>query len=449
MLKSLYGQIIEKTVLPIGDLVEGGGFMQWLQLYRREQWLPAEQLQELAKIRLAKILSHARRNVPFYRNLPDALDDPYKDIRQFPIMRKSLVRDNAERLMVAAKETLIPIASSGSSGIQGTVYMDKSALSSQRAMQMLWFEWSGFKIGDRVLQTGMTLQRGFIKSAKDLLLKTEYIPAFNLENGYVEGVLRQLMKSPRQYLFGYASSLNLIAQTALELGITGIKFDYAVSWGDKLFPAYRAKIERAFGCQTIDTYGCTEGAMIAAQCRFGRYHLSVNQCYVEVVDDDGHAVEPGELGHVVATRLDNFAMPLIRYYLGDLIEMESENLEHCPCGRRSPAMRRVIGRDTDIVLTRSGKRMIVHFFTAIFEFIPEIKQFKVVQRNLDEMEIHYIPGQNFNPEVLARIEEKIHLHLNEKFPVKWIETDEIKPTKSGKPQIIQSSLKGNLNSAGV
>jgi phenylacetate-CoA ligase len=161
---------------------------------------------------------------------------------------------------------------------------------------------------------------------------------------------------------------------------------------------------------------------------------------VEIVDANGDDVPPGQMGRVLATRLDNFAMPLIRYELGDLVELEKDNAGPCECGRELPLLRRLIGRDTDIVVTRSGKRMIVHFFTGIFEHVPEIRQFKVVQRNLDEIEIHFVRNGHFNRQVIETVQSRIHGHLKEKFPIRWVETDRISPTNSGKPQIIQSFL---------
>ncbi len=445
MLENIYSQVLEKLVLPFGDKIDGGGFMHWLRQYRKEQWLPAVELEQLEQKRLSIILEHARFNVPFYKNTPAKLRNPFEDIKQFPILNKHKINENLDHLVILPKEKLIAESSSGSSGIQGTVYMDKSAQASQRAMQMLWFEWGGYQMGDSVLQTGMTLDRGLIKGTKDFLLKTAYVPAFNLEPATIEAVLRDIEKSSRHYLFGYASSLFVLAQAALNLGISTIKFKYAVSWGDKLFPHYRETILQAFGCKTLDTYGCTEGAMIAAQCSEERYHLSVNQCHIEVVDDVGQPVTAGNLGKVLATRLDNFAMPLIRYYLGDLAILEPLDSDRCTCGRQSPLLHSVVGRDTDVVLTRSGKQMIVHFFTGIFEHVPEIKQFKVIQRNLEEIEIQFIPGKDFGPETLKEIESKIHKHLREDFPIIWVKTENISPTKSGKPQIIQSFLKQKLN----
>ena len=444
MMGKIYNSALERVVLPLGDRIEGGAFVSRLNQYRREQWLPAPELERLQRERLKRMLEFARNNVSFYKAMPPPVADPFEDIKRFPVMHKRDINENVEQILTQPKEMLIAESGSGSSGIQGTVYMDAAAQASQRAMQMLWFEWSGYRMGDSILQTGMTMNRGFVKGIKDYLLNTAYISAFNLDASAVEVVLRDLEKSPRTYLFGYASSLYVLAETALELDISDIKFARAVSWGDKLFPHFREKIRRAFGCETLDTYGCTEGAMVAAECSNGKYHLSTNQNYIEVVDDQGQPVPRGQMGKVLATRLDNFAMPLIRYYLGDLVELETPDCPLCACGRETPLLRRVIGRDTDIVRTRGGKQMIVHFFTAIFEHVPEIQQFKVVQKNLDGIEIQYIPAENFTATVLPAVESKICAHLGENFPVRWVETEHIEPTGSGKPQIIQSFLKQSV-----
>lgn len=444
MLSKLYNRSLEHIIFPVGDRIEGGSFFHWLRQYRGEQWLSARELERIQFDRLAQILAYARTNVPFYKNI-DHLSDSFEFVKQFPVMRKTDINEHINQLVTQPKEKLIAESGSGSTGIQGTVYMDKSAQASQRAMQMLWFEWSGYRMGDSILQTGITPKRGFVKKAKDYFLNTDYTPAFNLDTDAVRKILRKVEKQPRQYLFGYASSLYVLAQTAVELGISNINFKHAVSWGDKLFPHYRKVIRQAFGCETLDTYGCTEGTMIGAECPQGKFHLSINQCFLEIVDDDGLPVPPGNIGKVLATRLDNYAMPLIRYYVGDLAELEPGEPTTCACGRSLPLLRRVVGRDTDIVRTRSGKQMIVHFFTGIFEHIPQIQQFKVVQENLDEINIFYIPKTDFRREVLSEIEARIYVHLQEKLPINWIETSRIEATKSGKPQIIQSFLKQSLS----
>jgi phenylacetate-CoA ligase len=137
-------------------------------------------------------------------------------------------------------------------------------------------------------------------------------------------------------------------------------------------------------------------------------------------------------------------MPLIRYRIGDLaIKMPAEAY---PKNRllSLPILEKVIGRDTDIVKTRSGKYMVVHSFTGIFEHIPQIRQFCVIQENLDGIVINFIKGDGFTEDCLEMIRNKIINNLGELFEVKFRSVDFIAPTKSGKPQLIISKLATNV-----
>jgi phenylacetate-CoA ligase len=440
VLGSVYSYTLEHAVMPFGDRLNGGRFMHWLRRYRAEQWLPADKMRELTHDRLSSILTYARHEVPYYRKNIDVSSDPFYDLSQFPVVTKTEIKKNVQDLITRPLTDMIAESGSGSTGVQGTVYVDKSAQASQRAMQMLWFEWAGYRMGDSILQTGITPDRGLLKGTKDILLNTKYISAFDLGPKAIADVLNDLRRRPRKFLFGYASSLHVLANEALERGIEDIRFEHAVSWGDKLFENYRESVRKAFGCRVTDTYGCTEGAMIAAQCSEGSYHLSVNQCHVEILDDHGAPLPDGEIGNVVATRLDNFAMPLIRYRLGDIAAIEPAADTFCKCGRQTPLLNGLIGRDTDVVVTASGKKMIVHFFTGIFEHVPEIRQFKIVQESVDQIKIEFIPDQGFSDSVLKTLEKRMNSRLNERLPITWSRVEKISASGSGKPQIIQSSM---------
>ena len=100
----------------------------------------------------------------------------------------------------------------------------------------------------------------------------------------------------------------------------------------------------------------------------------------------------------------------------------------------------MVGRETDIVKTKSGNFLIVHFFTGIFEFYPSIKQFCIIQRDYEGIEVEYIPESYFRLEDLEDIRGKILAHLDEPFNIKFIKVDNIPPTASGKPQIVISKL---------
>ncbi len=436
----LYNRLIEHVAMPAFDKLNGGSLTKYLRRYRKDQWLTEEELRRQQSRRLIKVLRFAQANCDYYKDikLQKGLTG-VEMLSRFPVVRKADIKPNIDRFVVGDKSQYIREASSGSSGIQGVVYLDKEAQSSHRAIQILWWEWAGYQFGAPILQTGITPQRGMVKAMKDKVLRTDYIPAYSMEADKAIGLLRQVERNPVKHFMGYASSLYVFAQIAQQNGIDGIKLKSCVSWGDKMFPHFRKLIEAQFHTRVHDTYACTEGAMIAAQCSHGTYHLMTPQCVLEIVDDDGNPVPDGTLGKVLVTRLDNFAMPLIRYYLGDLAIKESNPI-NCPCGRKLPQLRMVIGRDTDIVHTRSGKHIVVHAFTGIFEHIPEIKQFRVIQRNLDGIEIEYIPDQGFSDSILQVVQQKIWTSLKENLPITFIKVDSIPNTASGKPQLIQSFL---------
>jgi len=436
-----YNVLLERIILPIGDFLTGSDVMKRLKEFKRVVSLPEKDIDEYSKNKLIKILNFATQEIPYYkRQNIEKCDNPYDWIKSFPIMRKPEIRKNIDDLISKPKNMMLFSSTSGSSGEHGILYKDKEVISTGRALTLLIWEWGGFKLGMPVLQTGMSIKRGLVKSIKDFLFRTEYYNAFGLSESEAENLLIKRKKLKNQILIGYASSLYVLADVCVNKDIKNVSFVKAISLGDKMFPHYRSKIKEAFGCDVSDTYGLSEELTIAAQKDNEFYYILTPHVYIEILDDFGNEVNDGSIGHVIATSLDAYGMPLIRYDTGDLaIKLPSDRYPE----KRDlmlPLLEKIIGRDTDIVKTRSGKFMIVHFFTGIFEYIPEIKQFKVVQKELDCMEIEYIPGDNFNFSICESIEKKIHDYLQEPFPIFWKEVKEIQPTLSGKPQIIQSLL---------
>jgi phenylacetate-CoA ligase len=438
----IYNKILERIILPLGDLLLGTNFIKHLNYWRHVQRMSHDELKALQKQNLQKLLCYATSEVAFYKSL-DLKQENLQVVdylKKFPVINKKIIRRNLDKMVVGRKEKLIPFYSSGSSGERGVVFMSKKERSQVQAIQTLWWEWSGYKIGDLLYQTGMSPNRDFIKTVKDLLFNTHYIIAFGLGDKMIKKELLSINQNKSSYFMGYASSLYVFAKIALENNIKKIKFKAVVSWGDKMFPHYRKIIKEAFQAKVTDTYGCTEGLMIAAQCQYGTYHIMDPHVYVEILDQNDKAIPVGEMGRVVVTRLDGYKMPLIRYDLGDIAVLK-KSYNPCPCGRGFSQMEKVVGRDTDIVISPSGKFLIVHFFTGIFEFISEIKQFKVVQKQKENFLIEYIPDSNFNQDVLKTAKTTMEEKAGEKLNIIFQEVQKIPPSPSGKPQIIESTLK--------
>jgi len=428
--------LLNNVFLPIGDLVTGNSLMRNLNALRSTQFD-----EKLIAQKLEKILTYATTHSNYYRNLRiDPQKDTFEWLKTFPVLNKHLLKQNESDILTTDKNKLIKHGSSGSTGIQSTVYWTKEEQSINRATQILWWEWAGYRLGDPVLQTGINPNRTLVKAVKDKLLDTYYLQAFAHSKEEAIKALKWASGKRNPVLAGYASSLYVLALYAIELGIN-VKFRTAVSWGDKLFDHYKTKIKEAFGVEVYETYGSAEGLMMAAQYDLAHMYVMSSNVFLEIVDNQGNEVPDGELGHVLVTNLNAYAMPLIRYKVGDLaIKMKKTDY---PKNKKLdlPVLEKVIGRDTDLVKTKNGKYMVVHSFTGIFEHIPEIKQFCVIQENLEGITIQYIKGENFNTVILEKIERLIINNLNEDFKITFIEVSEILPTKSGKPQLIISRLK--------
>lgn len=435
----MYTKVLEKFILPVGDVLTSNSFLRNLKRWRSIDKLNEVELNTLQIQNLTKLLDHACEKSPYYRGLNLRGDNPIERLESFPVLTKDILRTQSESMLTASKEKLTKISSSGSSGISSSVYMSKEDLSSLRAGLVHWWEWSGYRMGCKLVQTGISPNRGILKSIKDVLFRTIYVNAFAHDDIQVIKVLNRI-KNKEYMLIGYASSLNVFADIAKENNIN-IKLKGCISLGDKLFDHYRKNITKTFKCDIQDTYGSAEGFLISSQLDLEYSYILSPQVFVEILDDNNRPVPDGQLGHVVVTRLDGFAMPLIRYKIGDLaIKLPKEKY---PKNKKFeyPLLEKIIGRDTDVVKTNKGKIMIVHSFTGIFEYIIEIKQFKIIQNSLNGIHILVVKGEGFETSILEVVKEKILEKLEfEEFSITFEIVCQISPSKSGKPQIIESNL---------
>lgn len=437
-----YNKLLENLILPLGDKLYGGQFIKELKGLRQVCQLSRQNLELLVEQKKKNLLHHAVQNIPYYRNLRRQQDASQQAIalKSFPILEKEILQNRWKELLYEDKEKLIKQSSSGSTGRQTSVFWSKEEQSIHRATQILWWEWAGYTMGDPILQTGITPHRGQMKMIKDKLFKTFYLSAFSHTRKQVIEALLWAKKQQAPVLAGYASSLYVIAQVAKEAGIE-VAFKTAISWGDKLFSHYRSDIGRTFNCEVFETYASAEGLMIGAQMDLEYMYVMTPNILLEIVGDDDQPVPDGQMGQVIVTNLNARSMPLIRYRIGDLaIKLSGEDR---PSNAKLPfpCLKKVIGRDTDIVRTPTGKYLVVHSFTGIFEFIPEIKQFCVIQDSIQGIRIQYIPNANFSSSILNRIRKRIQQELAEEFKIDFQQVDHIPPTPSGKPQIIISNLK--------
>lgn len=442
-ISTLYTRFVRGIALPLGDWLIGQRMIARLRFLEKAQWWDREQLIAHRDQLLSETIKIAYHEVPLYRELmdeagvlPQNIRSP-GDLSKLPIVTKDMLRNGyPQRTTRETAQKTYEECTSGSTGSPFCVREDPETTGWYRASFMLALEWAGWQIGEPHFQTGMTLDRKRWRWVKDKLLRCHYVSAYDLTDVALDRHLAAIEKKRIRLIGGYPGSIYHLAQRAAELGWNQ-PIRSAVTWGDNLYDHYRVAIEQAFHTQVFDTYGCAEGIQVAAQCEQGNYHVHNLDVIVEYLDGEDRPVPPGERGHLILTRLHPGPMPLIRYRVGDTGVSAGQRV--CDCGRGFEMMESVEGRDTDIIVTPAGNRLIVHFFTGLIEHFREVKSFQVVQREPDSILLRIAPAADYTPE----IGEQIVRQLKEKGADCTIQVelvDNIPLTSGGKRRFVISEL---------
>jgi phenylacetate-CoA ligase len=443
--KQSWSWLLRRVILPIGDRAFGRRMMRRLRFLEEAQWWDLERLRTWRDRSLRSLIKVAYKEVPFYRELMDSVgikpDDIYRaeDLYKLPIVTKEMLRAAyPHRAIRNTGKRVYETHTSGSTGTNFYMWIDAETDGWQRSSFFLALEWAGWRIGEPHLQTGISPNRSLQKRLKDILLRCHYVSAFDLSDIHFDHMLEFLERHSIQHLWGYPGSLYFLAVHARKKG-WNVPLRTIVTWGDNLYPHYRRTIEQAFKARVFDTYGCGEGMQIAAQCgEESTYHIHMLDVVVEYLDEEACHVSPGRPANLIITRLHPGPMPLIRYRVGD-VGIESSN-KMCECGRGFDKMESIHGRDTDVVITPSGNRLIVHFFTGILEYFSEIEAFQVLQNKPGIMVLRIVPTKEFSKEVAARIVAEIKAKGASDMEIEIELVTEIPLPPSGKRRFVTSEL---------
>lgn len=385
--------------------------MARLRFLERAQWWSAEQLIARQNELLAATIRTAYNEVPFYRHwLDEAGADPSAirtaaDLARIPVVEKPVLRDSyPDRCIRSTGQKTWEASTSGSTGQGFRIREDNNTAAWYRASFMLAAEWAGWRIGEPHIQSGMRLQRTGVKRLKDRMLGCQYVKASDLRDDTLDDVLDLIDRQSIRHVWGYPGFSYYLALRAEKRG-WNTPLKTFITWGDTLYPAYRETVERVFRVRVHDTYGCSEGFQVSAQCNHGEaYHVHDLDVIAEILDEDGRPVGPGEQGNVVITRLHAGPMPLIRYRVGDVAYQGDGH--HCPCGRGFSTMGSIRGRDTDVIITPSSNHLVVHFFTGILKLFTDVDCFQLVQTATDALHIKVVPRGDLSPATLDAIVAK-------------------------------------------
>jgi len=146
-----------------------------------------------------------------------------------------------------------------------------------------------------------------------------WLNSFRMTPDLMRSYVELINRYRPDHIIGYVESVMELARfiERNELAVHSPK-TVATAAGS-LEPHVRELIQGVFRAEVFDQYGSREVSGMATECeRHEGMHVPLQSVLVEVLRRDGTPAEPGETGRIVVTSLVNYAMPLIRYEIGDL-----------------------------------------------------------------------------------------------------------------------------------
>lgn len=408
---------------------------------RKTQWLKTSDIERIQQKRLRAIIKHAYNNVPYYHKLFDSVKIKPEDIKssddlsKIPITTKSKLFSSGNEVIAKNlnMSKCVTEWSSGSSGMPINIIRLRGDKDYFNAVLYREFLENGLKFRDK--RVAITSERVFSSGnywfRRLGILRKICLSVFDDP----EDIISSLLKSKPDVISGYPSTLKLLATVIAEKGIEEINPRLIFTHAELLDNDTRKTINSVFGVKLSDLYGCMEVGPISWQCsEHEDYHMNIDYAVVEFITD-GERSMPGEKGEIVLTGLYSFAMPFIRYNVGDV---GIPTNEMCSCGRGLPMMKSIEGRLVDFIVLLSGRLISPHVLTGTTENIPGIQRFQVVQEKRNLITFRFIKNKTFTRKTISIIKEEYKKILGNDVEINPISVTELQKDESGKFKVVKS-----------
>ncbi|MHA1631913.1 MAG: phenylacetate--CoA ligase family protein [Candidatus Freyarchaeota archaeon] len=423
------------------------------RLMRSAYWSP-EKLREHQNKELRRIVRNAYENVPFYHEKFKTLGLKPGDIRtvedlnKIPVIRRKELQRNAEKLVSKKfkRERLLVESTSGSTGRPLRTYITKREDEFRKAKLLRANISCGQRPRDRWVVVTAPQERSRMARMQRLL--GVYVPITLSVFDEPSKQISVVKRVKPDVLEGYSTSLLLMAKELEKTGMEISRPRILIGEAEMIDRNERFFIEKEFGAQLFDQYGSVELEVVAWQCEEkGLYHIDADTVFVQFVDENGEEVSPGERGEIVCTSLFNYAMPFIRYAVGD-VGVAADAEANCSCGRTLPLMKAVEGRKDSLIVLPGGRvvtPLTLGWAMEFFKFYYDIDQYRVVQKKIDALKFLikvrdgcYVDKDVMAADLVRHLRKMLNVESEVVFDVEFV--DEIPLDRSGKLRKVISEI---------
>lgn len=446
----MYHLLYQKVLWPAYELLikRRHTCRRW-QFLERSQWWDPNRMVDFQKRELAALLKHHYQRSAWFRELCSDKGIEAGDLEResafsaLPIMSKDDIRRNLERMKAEPPPRRVySKATGGSTGQPLHFCHDEVSYEWRMAAAFRAYSWAGCEDGRKTVYIwggpmGDPAAAGSLKEKLHQRIQGRRV--FNSFH-FDEEKMLQFCQFIRHYrpdgIVGYTNALCSLARFIQRRKLETFSIHGIITAAEGVDQQQRDLLESVFGGRVFQTYGSREFMSIGAECdRHNGLHIAAENLIVEIIRD-GRVAEPGEAGEIVVTDLHNYAMPFIRYRIGDMGTMKAGT---CSCGRGLPMLGSVAGRQLDILRTADGREVPGEFFPHLMKEFKSVERFQVLQKSKNLIELR-LQAPSMGAESEVSMKSQIRKVFGELTEVKLCYMDEIPLTQSGKFRVTISEV---------
>jgi phenylacetate-CoA ligase len=398
----------------------------------------ADEQAAIRRRRLRELVRHVHDRVPYYRKLLDDAGASPQDIRdvedlsRIPPSTREQLRSAGSGIFARGFDPgrALLARTSGSTGRPWSIYRTHGENLLRRAVELRSMRWAGVRPGDLTATLG-PLRAPTVGALASLgFFRNEYL-SIRLP---VDEQIARLREIRPSVLWIYPSALRTILQRAGSLAAI-CRPRLVIFSAEALDASLREQLRYPGGPEVRNFYGAVETGRIAWECPAGEgLHVNADCLILELEEEE----TPGAGHRLLITNLHSFAMPLVRYRLGDRVELIERP---CSCGVALPLMRPPIGREWDLIVLPSGRLSPPLAVTTYLSQLDELTQYRVTQTRVDRLVFQFVCSTPPHPDRIRSLRSQLERHFGEPMELEFQIVDHLDEI-AGKARVYISAIGG-------
>ena len=407
----------------------------------QSQWFTRDRLDQLQESMLVRVVEHQYQYSPYFKQRLDSQGLTCKDVstlagltQLIPFTKKDIQEAGESFNADSVPRSHLPLSKSQTSGSTGQpVNTFKTSMNTLfwHALVMRDHRWWGRDFNGKLASiraNNLSVTKRDEWGGPATILYGKTGPAMGIPiKTHIHKQLELLNEFQPNILIIHAGVLSAMANEWEKTGFTLTELKHIKNIGETLHPELRERIKKLSGLHIEDIYSSSEVGAISIECPVsGLQHVMSENMIVEVLDDNGAACQPGQVGRVVVTDLYNSISPLIRYDIGDYAEVG----EPCTCGRHLPTLKRIVGRERGLFQRDDGRKFWPTARMRDLEKVVPIQQWQMIQHEFDDIEYRIVTKDPLTEEQAAELTKIATDHFA--IPVRFVRFENQLPLRNGK-----------------